>query len=163
MPGNRSKITPGPGDEPDERRRRHKTNEPTALEIVEKLRTAFPGWATLDEDVAWSQLDQEPLSRCGVLMALSFEFHHWVAANDVGAISRALAVVDELLTTTQQLPPGSPSAAYRENLYNDVVTCFLEGVVDDSESFRTSVLPNAAGAHVRVAIEREHERWTNNG
>ena len=129
--------------------------EPTATEIIETLRRTLPEWIDLDKDTDLFRPERGPVNRCGVLMALTFKVNEWMGDKNDHSIRRALEVIDDLLGYAEPVPVGSPPEAYLGNLYNEVWTCFVEGVGDDADHVRLEILPLPMGERIRALFEEE--------
>lgn len=136
---------------------------PTADDIVEILRAAYPNWEALDDDMAWSQVEGEPLEWCGVFMAFAFQVNHWISSSDSESIRSALAIIDDLLAYSPPVPAGSPrseaATSAKHNLYAAIWTCFVDTVANGPDQVRSAILPNVTGERVRAIFERELTTW----
>jgi len=119
--------------------------EPTGAELAQSFRLRFPemNLATFDVDV-----DSMTGSRCGTLIAFSWQFREWVQRGNEEVIKRALALVDQLLSESPPVPSGTHALAVGDQFHNSLLACFVENIVDRTKEFRALVLSNL-GPEVR--------------
>jgi hypothetical protein len=129
--------------------------EPMSAEGLRSLRERFPD---MNDEFAESLKKTGIYSRCGVLMAFSYQFNRWVREGKADPVRRALALIDQFLAESPPVPPGTRAGEVGDQFHNSLLACFVEDVMDTTPAFRSLVLPNL-GPAVRAHLEEYDPFW----
>jgi len=129
--------------------------EPMSAEGLRSLRERFPD---INDEFAERLKKTGIYSRCGVLMAFSYQFKQWVREGKADPVRRALALIDQFLSESPPVPPGTHALEVGDQFHNSLLACFVENVMDTTPAFRSLVLPNL-GPAVRAHLEEHDPVW----
>jgi hypothetical protein len=131
---------------------------PTGNELAGRLRELLPDELVVKFDAdlrVFQPYEDDDFSVCGVLSAFSWSFDRCIAAGATDSIRSSLAVMDELLAIAAPKGVGIP---LRHELYDAVITCFVENVLSTTKFGHPLVVANL-GPKVRELCERFRPEW----
>jgi hypothetical protein len=128
---------------------------PMSADGLRSLRKRFPD---IDDEEAERLRKTGIYSRCGVLMAFSFQFNRWVREGKADPVRRALGLIDQFLAESPPVPPGTRPGEVGDQFHNSLLACFVENIMNTTPAFRSLVLPNL-GPAIRAHLEEHDPFW----